>query len=63
MVQKWEQTLSLISEVVDEWLRVQSKWLHLEGIFVVGDVRQQFADEAREFDDIDKAFRKVFLLP
>jgi dynein heavy chain len=59
VVQKWEKTLSLISEVMDEWLSLQRKWLNLEGIFVGGDIRQQLPDETRKFDDIDKAFRKV----
>jgi dynein heavy chain len=59
VVQKWEKTLSLISEVIDEWLSVQRKWLYMEGIFVGEDVRQQLLEEARIFDDIDMTFRKV----
>ncbi|XP_030756931.1 dynein heavy chain 10, axonemal [Sitophilus oryzae] len=60
-VQKWEKTLALIGEVIDEWLSVQRKWLYLEGIFVGGDIRAQLPDEAKKFDDIDKAFKKVML--
>ena len=59
LVQKLEKSLSLISEVIDEWLSVQRKWLYLEGIFIGGDIRQQLPDEAKKFDDIDKTFRKV----
>jgi dynein heavy chain len=44
---------------MDEWLSVQRKWLYMEGIFVGGDVRQRLPEEARKFDDIDMAFRKV----
>jgi dynein heavy chain len=44
---------------VDEWLAVQRKWLHLEGIFSGGDIRQQLPDEAMKFDDIDNGFCKV----
>ncbi|KAF7265371.1 hypothetical protein GWI33_021219 [Rhynchophorus ferrugineus] len=58
-VQKWEKTLATIGEVIDEWLSVQRKWLYLEGIFVGGDIRSQLPDEAKKFDDIDKAFRKI----
>jgi hypothetical protein len=58
-VQTWEKTLSLISQVLDEWLLVQRKWIYLEEIFEGGDIRQQLPDEARKFDDIDKAFQKV----
>jgi dynein heavy chain len=61
-VQKWEKTLSLISEVLDEWLSVQCKWLFLGEILAGGDIRQQLPDAARKFDDIDKTFQKVFYL-
>jgi dynein heavy chain len=58
-VQKWEKCLTLVSEIVDEWLAVQRKWLYLEGIFIGGDIRDQLPDEAKKFDDIDKSFRRV----
>lgn len=58
-VQKWEKCLTLVSEIIEEWLATQRKWLYLEGIFIGGDIREQLPDEARKFDDIDKAFRRV----
>lgn len=58
-VQQWERCLSLVSEIIDEWISVQRKWLYLEGIFVGGDIRVQLPEEARKFDDIDKAYRRV----
>lgn len=58
-VRKWEKNLMLISEIIDEWLAMQRKWLYLEGIFISGDIREQLPDEARKFDDIDKSFRRV----
>lgn len=60
-VQKWEKTLALINEVIDEWKATQQKWIYLEGIFVGGDIRQQLPEEARKFDDIDKAFRRIMI--
>jgi dynein heavy chain len=60
VVQKWEKTLSFVSEVIDGWLSVQRKWLYMEAIFVGKDVRQEFPEEARKFDHIDMTFRKVF---
>ncbi|KAB0803715.1 hypothetical protein PPYR_00685 [Photinus pyralis] len=59
IVQKWERSLANASEVIDEWLSVQRKWMYLEGIFVGGDIRIQLPDEARKFDDIDKTFRRI----
>lgn len=58
-VQKWEKCLTLISEIVDEWIVVQRKWLYLEGIFIGGDIREQLPEEAKKFDEHDKNFRKV----
>lgn len=58
-VQKWEKTLTLISEIIDEWLNLQRMWLYLEGIFVGNDIREQLPVEAQKFDEIDRAFQKV----
>jgi dynein heavy chain, axonemal len=59
IVQKREKYLTLVAEIIDEWLATQRKWLYLEGIFIGGDIREQLSDEAKKFDDIDKAFRRV----
>lgn len=58
-IQKWEKSLSLIYEVLDQWLTVQRKWMYLESIFIGGDIRSQLPEEAKKFDDIDKTFTKV----
>lgn len=60
-VQKWEKAMQTISGVLEAWIELQRKWLYLEGIFVGGDIRVQLPEEARKFDDIDKAFRKHML--
>ncbi|XP_028177563.1 dynein heavy chain 10, axonemal, partial [Ostrinia furnacalis] len=61
VVHTWERRLALISEVIEEWMATQRKWLYLEGIFVGGDIRVQLPEEAKKFDDIDKSFRKIML--
>ncbi|XP_041985040.1 dynein axonemal heavy chain 10 [Aricia agestis] len=61
VVQTWERKLSLISEVIEEWLMTQRKWLYLEGIFVGGDIRTQLPEEAKKFDDIDRSYRKIMV--
>jgi len=58
-VQKWEHNLNLIADVLTEWMAVQRKWLYLEGIFIGGDIRTQLPEEARKFDAIDAAYRRV----
>jgi dynein heavy chain len=61
-VQKWEKCLNMVTEIIDEWLEVQKKWLYLEGIFSGGDISEQLPDEARRFADVDKAFKRVRIL-
>lgn len=58
-VQKWEKCLTLVSEIIEEWMATQRKWIYLEGIFIGGDIRDQLPDEAEKFDAIDVSFRRV----
>ena len=59
-VQKWEKTLSHVSEVIDVWLVVQRKWMYLESIFIGSpDIRMQLPTEAARFDKIDSSFKSL----
>lgn len=51
--------MTLISEIIDEWLSVQRKWLYLEGIFIGGDISAQLPEEAEKFNNIDREFQEV----
>ena len=60
LTQKWEKLMSTISEVIEVWMKVQSKWMYLEAIFVGSeDIRLQLPEEAKRFDRIHNAFKKV----
>ncbi|XP_062874230.1 dynein axonemal heavy chain 10 [Trichomycterus rosablanca] len=59
IIQQWEKSLSLISEVIEVWMLVQRKWMYLESIFIGGDIRSQLPEEAKKFDGIDKTFKKI----
>lgn len=59
LVQTWERRLALVSEIIDEWIATQRKWMYLEGIFIGGDMRAQLPDEAAKFDVIDSHLKKV----
>lgn len=51
--------MQVITDVLEAWLQLQNKWNHLEGIFVGGDIRLQLPKEAKKFDKIDTAYRKI----
>jgi len=48
-VSQWESDLNLVSDVIDIWMLVQSKWRYLESIFASDDIRQQLPEEAKKF--------------
>jgi len=52
--------MSNISEVIEVWMKVQAKWMYLEAIFIGSeDIRLQLPEEAKRFDRIHAAFKKI----
>jgi dynein axonemal heavy chain len=61
-LQKWENQLSIIAEVLEEWIQVQRKWIYLENVFLGGDdIRMQLPEEAKLFDRVNKGFMKIMI--
>eukprot|EP00924_Labyrinthula_sp_SR-Ha-C_P003608 maker-scaffold_3-augustus-gene-0.0-mRNA-1 protein AED:0.02 eAED:0.02 QI:0/0/0/1/0.5/0/3/0/4475 len=51
VVSEWEKKLNHVLETLDILLKVQSKWMYLESIFIgAEDIRMQLPEEARKFD-------------
>ena len=58
----WITKLSTVSEIVEQWLMVQSMWMYMEAVFSGGDIVKQLPQEAKRFQNIDKSFTKVNLI-
>ena len=56
---EWEASLSLASEILDEWVAVQRSWMYLEPIFSSDDIMQQLPLEGKRFATVDRSWRKV----
>jgi len=45
-VNGWITKLSTVSEIVEQWLMVQSMWMYMEAVFSGGDIVKQLPQEA-----------------
>jgi dynein heavy chain len=58
-VTQWERDLNIISDVIDNWMSVQKKWMYLESIFASDDIKMQLPEEAKKFQRTDTAYKKI----
>ena len=56
-IKAWDEQLSLVSEVIEEWLAVQSNWLYLQPIFDSPDILKQLPVEGKRFQKADRNWR------
>eukprot|EP00818_Percolomonas_sp_WS_P004783 CAMPEP_0117442044 /NCGR_PEP_ID=MMETSP0759-20121206/3945_1 /TAXON_ID=63605 /ORGANISM="Percolomonas cosmopolitus, Strain WS" /LENGTH=4215 /DNA_ID=CAMNT_0005233913 /DNA_START=112 /DNA_END=12759 /DNA_ORIENTATION=- len=60
-VEQWDQDLSYISELIDEWLNCQKNWMYLEFIFGSDDIKKQLPREAGIFTKVDENFKSLMV--
>ena len=58
-VMNWEKNLRQITDLLNEWVRVQKYWLYLEPIFGSKDMSSQMQAEAKKFAEVDSDIRKM----
>lgn len=58
-VMNWEKNLRQITDLLNEWVRVQKYWLYLEPIFGSKDMSSQMQAEAKKFSEVDADIRKM----
>lgn len=58
-INKWNETLALVSDVFDEWIQVQRNWLYLQPIFDLPDINKQLPTEGKRFGTVDKNWRQT----
>ena len=55
----WADVLNTVSDVLDEWIKVQRAWLYLQPIFDSPDIQKQLPTEYKRFTTVDKNWRNT----
>lgn len=52
----WKKNIQTLSEMVEEWLKLQRSWMYLRTIFNAKDIAKVLAHETAEFGKVNKFF-------
>ena len=55
----WEAKLTRLQDIMDQWLKCQSKWLYLEPIFGSDEIMKQIPTEGAAFKNMDSTWRRI----
>jgi dynein heavy chain len=57
-IERWNAKLFVVSEVLDNWVKVQRDWMYLQPIFESDDIIKQLPKEAKKYASVDKAWQQ-----
>ncbi|KAK5640705.1 hypothetical protein RI129_009252 [Pyrocoelia pectoralis] len=58
-MQKWEDKLIMMQDIIETWLICQATWMYLEPIFSSEDIMRQMPTEGRNFKQVDRTWRAI----
>lgn len=56
-IMNWFNTLKKISDLIEEWIKLQINWMYLQPIFESPDIAKQLIKESKNFKMIDNLWR------
>jgi dynein heavy chain len=61
-IETWDNKLTYLQEMLDEWVKCQRGWMYLSAIFTQPDIVRQLPSEAEKFNLIDKCWRDIMTI-
>jgi dynein heavy chain len=58
-IDNWNTKLNTVSDVLEEWMKLQRSWMYLQPIFDSDDIMKQLPQEGKRFNTVDKHWRKT----
>lgn len=57
-IEEWNNTLMLVSDTLEEWVKCQGQWMYLQPIFDSPDIMKQLPQENKRFKSVDSTWRQ-----
>ena len=58
-ISDWDSKLSIVSEILEQWVAVQRNWMYLQPIFDSADINRQLPGEGKKFSNVNKQWRST----
>lgn len=56
---QWNNTLKRMSDIVEEWTKLQLNWMYLQPIFDSPDIVKQLPNESKKFKGVDMYWKNT----